>query len=317
MYNLSIQALRGVAALLVVLSHSAHYVDESYNNLYLSAFFNDRFGLYGVTIFFIISGYLIASCVKQQNFKTFALHRIFRIYPLYFIAIFISIILNHKFLFENIDIKYFLLLPMEPQSKSFLTVEWTLAYEVFFYLVSSFFCNKYFRNYYLYFLLIWLVFVLGSWLFYGGIGSSFWPIFPGSFLSVWNVGFILGGIIFYLKKFIFSINIYLYVGICMLLFSEFGGNYTRHIIVPLSFAFIFIFIIFNQTDIYGILLLLGDCSYALYLIHVNIIYFCINRFHSAVSHMQMFFISLGFVALVALFIGIFDRYLYKKIKSQI
>ena len=98
MYNLSIQALRGVAALLVVLSHSAHYVDESYNNLYLSAFFNDRFGLYGVTIFFIISGYAISLAndrVKSSCREKFLLKRICRLHPVYWISIVLVILFNY------------------------------------------------------------------------------------------------------------------------------------------------------------------------------------------------------------------------------
>lgn len=78
---LGLDELRGVAILLVLLSHS----------LFLWQPWGARFdflGTLGVNIFFIISGYLIYTILKKERpsphfFRTFYIRRIFRIWPLF------------------------------------------------------------------------------------------------------------------------------------------------------------------------------------------------------------------------------------------
>ena len=45
------------------------------------------FGWYGVSLFFATSGYLMATLVRQQAPARFMLHRIVRIYPLFFLVV--------------------------------------------------------------------------------------------------------------------------------------------------------------------------------------------------------------------------------------
>lgn len=87
----SITALRGIAAMMVVLFHfTKGYFDE--DSIIRNVF---RFGWTGVEVFFVISGFVIVwSMINNAyhfiNFKTFILKRLVRIEPPYIIsAIFI------------------------------------------------------------------------------------------------------------------------------------------------------------------------------------------------------------------------------------
>src|SRR3954462_13010633 len=82
-----LQWLRGIAAILVVFYHAAIFQETIYNRPETAAVFNGVFGWYGVAIFFSISGFLMANLIQRQNPFQFLLHRIVRIYPMYFIAI--------------------------------------------------------------------------------------------------------------------------------------------------------------------------------------------------------------------------------------
>ena len=80
----SIQIMRGVAAILVVLLHISIKGDQ-YGNGALKGF---SIGGAGVDLFFIISGYIMcASTINRDlNFSQFMFHRIRRIIPLYWLT---------------------------------------------------------------------------------------------------------------------------------------------------------------------------------------------------------------------------------------
>src|SRR5437879_13903213 len=72
--------LRGVAALVVALHHVTYYFTPR-----LRANMIDRFdpGLYGVLVFFLVSGYIIpASLERHGQVRRFWIGRLLRIYPL-------------------------------------------------------------------------------------------------------------------------------------------------------------------------------------------------------------------------------------------
>jgi peptidoglycan/LPS O-acetylase OafA/YrhL len=80
-----LDALRGIAALAVVFDHLSPYLlTEIRTHVYhwLDA------GSYGVFVFFIISGYIVpASLERKGSVRTFWVSRVFRLYPLYLLAI--------------------------------------------------------------------------------------------------------------------------------------------------------------------------------------------------------------------------------------
>lgn len=154
----TIQYLRGIAALAVVLFHFKWILNEpnqlNINNLGDILFSN---GGFGVDLFFIISGFVIVLSTeknigKRNNFISFLLKRIFRIYPLLFLFITLVSIRDG---FNIIPlIKSLLPLHLDYNSMppyfgyNVLIVAWTLTFEIFFYLLfsASMFINHKYRG---------------------------------------------------------------------------------------------------------------------------------------------------------------------------
>lgn len=140
----SIQALRGIAVLLVVLAHLFKIEQKYSSSLILPDFFFG--GISGVDIFFVISGFIMVTvthgCFQKPNAcAEFLYHRLTRIYPIYwFFAALVFIIwcinpewVNHG---KTGSILYsFLLLPQD--LPPLVAVSWSLSNELYFYFVFS------------------------------------------------------------------------------------------------------------------------------------------------------------------------------------
>lgn len=83
----SIDVLRGLAAILVVLQHSVEHYDNALIHYVHQNVIN--FGQIGVLVFFMISGYVIpySQAGSGRDLNAFWLARFFRIYPLYIFVI--------------------------------------------------------------------------------------------------------------------------------------------------------------------------------------------------------------------------------------
>ncbi len=139
----SIQALRGVAAILVTLFHAASHFDKS------EATF--RVGNAGVDIFFVISGFVMWSAVARRSMtpETFLRHRFIRLVPLY--AIFTLALLGGWVLApsafphmrpptaEHVLLSLAFIPHVDPDGRIFplLAQGWTLNFEMFFYLLFA------------------------------------------------------------------------------------------------------------------------------------------------------------------------------------
>ncbi|NKE77529.1 acyltransferase [Ochrobactrum sp. MC-1LL] len=129
----SIHYLRGIAALGVALSHAGHYVSKTYGVSWPNDIFSGWFAIYGVAIFFAISGYLMAELIQRQPPATFLFRRILRIYPPFLIAVLLTLSLSPVSFFGT-SWTHIFLIPAGPD-RSALLVEWTLVHEMFFYFV--------------------------------------------------------------------------------------------------------------------------------------------------------------------------------------
>lgn len=145
----SIQALRFIAALAVVICHSAFYAQERLD----PTSFRYGPGSNGVSLFFVISGFvMILASEKLQGtadgWKHFATRRIARIVPLYWVAttIKLAVLLSaaHFVLHAKIDWTYifksYFFIPavnVDNHTKPLLGVGWTLLFEMFFYAIFT------------------------------------------------------------------------------------------------------------------------------------------------------------------------------------
>lgn len=143
----NLQALRGVAALLVVAAHIGGI------GLSSPALFGFPFaqGVIGVDIFFVLSGFVMALKADEAwgHGGTFLLRRAWRIYPVYWAALFLGAGLYHVVMSTlrgapPPDIAYqiqsvFLLPAFNASGELYpaLSVGWTLMYEMLFYVVMA------------------------------------------------------------------------------------------------------------------------------------------------------------------------------------
>jgi len=139
---LSIQAFRGIAAMLVVLLHLHHVENKYFSTHTLDAF---QYGWIGVDLFFVISGVVI-SLVTVGKFQNrpqatrFVYHRLARIFPTYWFYYFIILaayLYNPLWISaatgHHLDVlqSFFLI----PCSSYVVGQAWTLSYELYFYVV--------------------------------------------------------------------------------------------------------------------------------------------------------------------------------------
>lgn len=142
-YN--IQLLRFVAAMLVVLYHSAARLPS--NDSVFQAVFStgESLGFAGVDIFFVISGFIMAHTASGHSGFTssleFARRRLARIFsgywPFFILAVVIFGYFRASHFAESNLLKSFLLWP-QPLNHTLLEITWTLSYELYFYLLFSF-----------------------------------------------------------------------------------------------------------------------------------------------------------------------------------
>lgn len=85
-----LDTLRCIAALLVILQHIGEKYFSSFSYFTTHYF---QFGMFGVTLFFLVSGFIIpVSLQKKTSLKKFWIKRFFRLYPLYIYSIILAII---------------------------------------------------------------------------------------------------------------------------------------------------------------------------------------------------------------------------------
>jgi peptidoglycan/LPS O-acetylase OafA/YrhL len=139
-----LDALRGFAALCVVFDHATYHVLEPARN-WVYQWFDP--GQYGVFVFFLVSGYIIpASLERKGSVRGFWISRVFRLYPLYLIALAASVVgaangwgtihgAQHHPL--TAAASWLLMMPNVLSGPNVPNVTWTLAYEMVFYLVVA------------------------------------------------------------------------------------------------------------------------------------------------------------------------------------
>jgi exopolysaccharide production protein ExoZ len=139
----SIQCMRFIAAIIVVLFHSyASFAPLASVTPAAGAAYAFGFGKVGVHIFFVISGYImyLASFGRHDRFRAgqFFLRRLMRIYPIYWIFVLLYLIIFYIFdIMPVMSLSQFaeMLALIPPSAPLVIGPAWTLAYEIYFYLV--------------------------------------------------------------------------------------------------------------------------------------------------------------------------------------
>jgi len=139
-----LDVLRGVAALAVVFDHASYYALQHVRAIVYQWF--DP-GNYGVFVFFLISGYIVpASLERKGSVRTFWVSRLFRLYPLYLLAVGIAV----AFYLTNVGsargedahpagsfLAQLLMMSNVLSGQNLPNVVWSLSYEMVFYLLLT------------------------------------------------------------------------------------------------------------------------------------------------------------------------------------
>jgi exopolysaccharide production protein ExoZ len=164
----NIQALRAVAANGVLLSHLV-IIELKYGHAGPVVPEAASFGAFGVDLFFVISGFVMATIARDASWRSFLAGRARRIFPPYWfyttlvllVSLYAPAAVNRSFAHPPSIWRSYLLIP--DRVDPLLAVGWTLIHEMYFYLCFAFmiFLSGMTRLTLPYLLLMWTAAVLG------------------------------------------------------------------------------------------------------------------------------------------------------------
>jgi peptidoglycan/LPS O-acetylase OafA/YrhL len=281
----SIQVLRAVAALAVLLHHAdPHYAAMGGTLSFIHA--ASQWGFSGVDIFFVISGFIMGYTTfnkprTSQSAKVFLKHRFYRIYlgywPFFFAMFFMLYLKDPQHLFQlNISGSFFL--TETNMFKLVLPVSWSLSYELYFYLLFTltfFFPAKVLR-----FLVPFFMVFLAGWAWYSHTHLNDREIF---FVSHFLLEF-FAGVMLYLFHHTLTQKPFLWILPALIVLSYWTGIHLdakNGILRVLTFgsgalSVVWFFLILEKQyhlRFPKLFVALGNASYTFYLSHLLILGF--------------------------------------------
>ncbi|MDQ1857438.1 acyltransferase [Chryseobacterium sp. WLY505] len=326
--------LRAIAALSVILHHIELFKHrDQLGSLFdykYTQYFIEHLGKNGVFLFFVLSGFLITYLLlseKEKNrtvyLKKFYLRRIFRIWPLYYIIIFISFIIIPVLVFysplfsitpsyyrmikdaSNYDLKsfllYFMFLPNFALKAGKVVVgatqSWSVGVEEQFYIVwpiiVSFFKRK---TMLLIFLSILIVFAIINLQFSNSLIGKIVTIIPFEFMAIGA----LGGYFYFKKadKFTqYTKSNTLYIIVLMLIAILISVPVFKLYIQNIILGFVFLLLILITINSSNKVVLrsrsfsfLGTISYGIYMYHPLIMFLIFPVFYKLLTFYNNIFV---------------------------
>lgn len=312
----SIQVLRAVAALLVVFCHAAYEITLNHPDVAPAMWVKiNAKGLFGVDIFFVVSGFVMMYIISGQQSggvtaARFIGDRIVRILPLYWVTTLLSVLaglvlpaFKHKSVFTSVYVARSLLFipstnPMTGAPEPALGVGWTLNYEMFFYVVLALMLVLGVRR------LHWAVLAVFSSLVALGVWFNPEEIILKSWTQTIILEFMFGVLLARARLSGFRIGtIWQVVLVCAGVVSwlsvaqfSIGPVNMRGVVWGLSAAAIFAGAVMGRKQVTypRSITLIGDASYSLYLTHLFVMRSCsILAYHLPVNHTLQMWIFLA------------------------
>lgn len=322
-----LDSVRGIASLLVLLSHSLEWFFPNWSS---ERFEYLNFGTIGVVAFFLVSGFVIPYSYERYNsVKKFLLNRFFRIYPVYFLILIITLMfylfdfisqneqfhLNiYKILFLNVLIIQDYIKINGDECINLVGGAWTLTLEFFWYFIFIFI------NFFLKLLLgnkqlkVFAIVTLGvfclsivSFLFNIRIPMGHLLLIYCSFLGYFVYQ------LYYLKISTHSFYVYILISIFVISWSLYVSfiYFPNKMFSPLSiylsyflaFSLFFFFYKFNYLlkKIEHVMFFLAKISYSLYLCHTLVLHL-VKKTEFSTNCFVNIFIAIFFSGFLAMFI---------------
>lgn len=310
-----LQALRAAAALLVLVQHAVYFP------CWATSTDSDWFirlepGIVGVFVFFVVSGAVMALATSNDGAAKFAFSRILRIYPPFFLSMFLAALVlsavgaTPRFI-PDLSM---LLLPTGDPNSTFHVPYWTLIYEMQFYalLWLAALCKSSHR------LRVWLAI---AWAGIIMIAGSLVLQIPVATPNVWqivlsplNVYFVFGYVLasaLMTKDWRPLMALIVGVSLGVIYFNGWPQHYL--VLAVLCVSAVFIAISLKASSVPRWASKLGDYSYGLYLTHVQVIV-AIVTIDGVKSWPLWVTIPVCFVigGGVGLAFGVFEQWLYQR-----
>lgn len=280
MRYLELDALRGIAALAVVLFHFTSRYFDFFPQTEMPAFkFMD--GGYGVNLFFVISGFVISfSAQSKNNALSFLKGRIIRLYPLYWVSLTITFTLLFIFPLTGLTVDGLTFLVNFTMFQKFIGFDnvdgayWTLAIEWLFYgIIIAMLLVKSFSKIYLF---VWFMIVANIALVAANFILEQPIVLPSKLALIFDsMAYFACGVSFYLYKKLQK-NLYIATAFFVILLNHL---HAIEGILILDLVILVTFLLFTTDNLKWLavkpLVYLGNLSYALYLIHQNVGYIII------------------------------------------
>jgi exopolysaccharide production protein ExoZ len=314
--NLSIQCLRGLAALFVALFHASVFSGRHFGDSGWATAFDGRFGLVGVTTFFAISGLLMAELIQRTDPWRFLAHRIVRIYPIYLLAA--SPVIAFRGIREICPDVFSLMLVPVGERTYYLGVEWTLVFECTYYVALFLLALVGWHRYLNGIAVVWIAAISAAPLFIGWNDNNFY-----SFYSIWlataNVAFAGGLLIPWIAS---RIRIPVGTGIlaiCILMMvvpaipsiARWAAGFVATLLV--------LDVVRIKVPPRATLGLprLGDWSYALYLCHVPCILVVYRLWPASFGVGAAWFCAVAATIVMSVGFGMLDVKMYRYLKNAV
>ena len=286
----SIQALRAIAASLVVLFHAQLTTISYGGEAATSDFFHFKeFGAVGVDIFFVISGFIMIFVTQGKyshrgSVRYFIVKRLIRVVPIYwfYTSVMVALLLLLPSLFREAGfdrthvILSYLFIPAINSigvNSPVIFTGWSLSYELYFYFMFAF-GLLYSRKLFVFLLSIWLCLSASVSIFFSGLGPIL-QMLTEPILLEFVFGCIIGVIYFEKKTFpVYLSGGLIAIGLLGFFLTIIFGNFGLHRFIiwgiP-SFCLVTGLVFWEKTAKIKYppgLVALGDSSYSLYLVHV-------------------------------------------------
>lgn len=306
--------LRGLAAIGIMIYHYSNWTFGDYN----SDTFLGIVGIYGVSIFYILSGLTLFLVYQKKltlkNTPTFFVKRVFRIYPLLWLIMILSIVfLNRTLDLNTIFLNFTGLFGFFDHDNYIATGAWSIGNELVFYSFFPFLMIV--GNKIKYFIEVFFIIscLIGAYFAFNLLSEeaslvAAWSIYINPFnqLFLFVGGMLIGKLIAYRKNkrlglFLLAISLFI-----IYLYPVTGdqinivNNWNRLVFSVLSFS---ITISFFITDVnFGkkfesLFTKLGAISYSVYLMH-PVIFFGMSKFVDGNKSSVLFLTLCSFLTII-------------------